>query len=229
MPYQAAGPLGWPSLDPTLDLMSPPLSCTEVGTIWSQAGNSYTQIVDLADVDNSRSILPPGISEDPASPYYTNQVALWVQGATHPAPLSRAKVEQAAAARKTLARAAYAGPDSAPSKLAVREDEPGVRFIAAIPKAEPGSGGQPAQPLPGRKPDDPQLEAGLRYLIRPERTAEEADAKIGELKAYVRGNLDLARQLIGGLELVLHLRYGTSEAQEKMRVLLDDLRPRRAP
>jgi penicillin amidase len=102
MPYQANGPLGLPSLDPALDLVSPPLSCGEVGTIWSQTGNSYTQIVDLSDVDNSRTVLPPGISEDPDSPHHTDQMDLWVRGATHPAPLSRGKVEAITVSRVTL-------------------------------------------------------------------------------------------------------------------------------
>lgn len=102
MPYQAAGPLGFPSLDPELDLVSPPLSCTQGGTIWSQIGNSYTQIVDLANPDNSRTVLPPGISEDPSSPHHTGQMEIWAQGATHPAPLSRAKVEEVTVSRTFL-------------------------------------------------------------------------------------------------------------------------------
>jgi penicillin amidase len=102
MPYQANGPLGFPTLDARLDLTSPPLDCGEVGTIWSQAGNSYTQIVDLDDPDNSRTLLPPGLSEDPDSPHHTDQVALWVRGGVHPAPLSRHRVEEITAQRLTL-------------------------------------------------------------------------------------------------------------------------------
>jgi penicillin G amidase len=102
MPYQAAGPLGFPSLDPDLDLVSPPLSCTQGGTVWSQIGNSYTQIVDLVDPDNSRTVLPPGISEDPESPHHTDQMEIWARGATHPAPLSRARVEEVTVSRTVL-------------------------------------------------------------------------------------------------------------------------------
>lgn len=80
---------GFPSLDPQADRLLPQFTTTAVDTIWSQLGNSYTQIVDLADIDNSRSFLPPGISEDPRSPHYFDQVDLWVKGETHPAPLSR--------------------------------------------------------------------------------------------------------------------------------------------
>ena len=102
MPYQQNGPLQLPALDPVLDLVSPTLSCTQVSTIWSQPGNSYTQIVDLADIDNSRTILPPGISEDPDSPFHTNQAQLWVEGRTHPAPLSRPRIEENAVSRTVL-------------------------------------------------------------------------------------------------------------------------------
>ncbi len=93
MPYQTGGPLQFPAIAPEFDLTSPPLSCGQVGTIWSQRGNSYTQIVDLSDIDNSRTVLPPGISEDPESPHHSDQIDLWVGGTTHPAPLSRSKVE----------------------------------------------------------------------------------------------------------------------------------------
>ncbi|HNS35938.1 MAG TPA: penicillin acylase family protein, partial [Mesotoga sp.] len=65
---------------------------TSANTIWSQLGNSYTQVVDLSNIDNSRAFLPPGISEDPRSPHFFDQVALWVAGETRPAPLSREEV-----------------------------------------------------------------------------------------------------------------------------------------
>jgi len=102
MPYQVNGPLRFPSLDARLDLSSPPLSCGQGSTIWSQRGNSFTQIVDLADPDRSRTLLPPGISEDPESPFHADQMDLWVRGETHPAPLSRAKVEEITVSRLRL-------------------------------------------------------------------------------------------------------------------------------
>ena len=110
MPYQRGGPLQFPAIDSRLDLTSPALACGQIGTIWSQTGNSYTQIVDLADVDNSRSLLPPGISEDPASSHHTDQVDLWVKGTTHPAPLSRQKVLEIAESTLTLAVEDYVAP-----------------------------------------------------------------------------------------------------------------------
>ena len=102
MPYQVNGPLAFPPVDPALDLASPPISCPETGIISSQLGNSYTQIVDLADIDRSRTLLPPGISEDLQSPNHTDQMDLWVQGRTHPAPLSRGRVEDLAISHISL-------------------------------------------------------------------------------------------------------------------------------
>jgi penicillin amidase len=104
MPWQANGPMSITSLNPEFDLESPPLSTGEIGTIWSQPGNSYTQIVDLADPDSARALLPPGISEDPESPFHRNQMEIWVRGETRPAPLSREKVEEGASSRLTLTR-----------------------------------------------------------------------------------------------------------------------------
>lgn len=223
MPYQANGPLGFPSVDPALDLVSPPLSCTQGGTIWSQAGNSYTQVVDLADIDNSRSVLPPGISEDPSSPFYTNQIALWVAGATRPAPLARRKVEPLTVTRQRLQTRSYSGPTGPAPKLAASEREPGTRFIPAIPPAAQISADHRQESLPGRKPDDPRLEAALRYLIRPERVDAELDSKLDELRAYVKDDASLRAQLASGLRLLLHLNYGTAGAQQRMRALLAEL------
>ncbi|MCP5117673.1 MAG: hypothetical protein GY953_43170 [bacterium] len=102
MPYQQQGPMNLPVLQPQHDLVSPPLACGQFGTIWSQKGNSYTQIVDLSDIDNSRAILPPGISEDPESPFHANQMQIWADGASRPAPISRARIEAIATSTQTL-------------------------------------------------------------------------------------------------------------------------------
>jgi penicillin amidase len=107
MPYQENGPMRLPPLGARLTLESPPLSCGQVGTLWSQKGNSYTQIVDLSDPDNSRAVLPPGISEDPESPHRADQMALWAAGGTRPAPLSRRAVEAIATSRQRLAVEPY--------------------------------------------------------------------------------------------------------------------------
>jgi penicillin amidase len=77
------------SLDPSTDFTSPPLICKHTATILSQHGNSYSQNVRFDSIDLSRSVLPPGISENPNSAFFDNQVSLWAEGELHPAPLSR--------------------------------------------------------------------------------------------------------------------------------------------
>ena len=91
LPYQT-NLEGFGSLDPEKDFTSPPLTCVMVDTIWSQRGNSYSHVVDLSNVDNSLSLLPPGVSEDPASPHFKDQINLWAAGEMHPAPLTRERV-----------------------------------------------------------------------------------------------------------------------------------------
>lgn len=108
IPYQRTPPHNLPVVDASLDCTSPPLTCLDTGTIWSQPGNLYSQIVDLADVDRSRSMIAPGNAED--SPYRTNQVDLWVRGTMHPAPLSRAKVEAPGVKAEGLTAVTYTGP-----------------------------------------------------------------------------------------------------------------------
>lgn len=111
MPYQQNGPMQLPVLVREWELVSPPLACGQIGTIWSQKGNSYTQIVDLADPDRSRALLPPGISENPASRDHTNQMDLWVAGGTRPAPLRRAAVERITRDRWLISSRPYEAPD----------------------------------------------------------------------------------------------------------------------
>ena len=93
---------GFGSLDPRSDLTVPALTCVDGGTIKSQAGQSYTQYVPLNDVDSARSLLPPGASELPDSPWRTSSVDLWRKGDLHPAPLSRQAVEKIASSRQVL-------------------------------------------------------------------------------------------------------------------------------
>jgi penicillin G amidase len=90
------------SLAPEYDLDSPPLCCPLTQTIWAQEGGSYSQIVDLGDLDRSLSMLPPGISENPASPHFKDQMDLWARGEFHPAPLSRPGVEAIKRSSKRL-------------------------------------------------------------------------------------------------------------------------------
>lgn len=146
IPYQRTIPLNLPVVDPSLDIVSPPLTCLDTGTIWSQPGNIYSQIVDLSDIDNSRSMCAPGNAED--GPFRTNQVDLWVRGTTHPAPLSRARIEALGNTRtKNLTVIAYKGPLSA-SPLTVGEAPQQARFIPAIPHVAAETKTN-AKPMPG--------------------------------------------------------------------------------
>jgi penicillin amidase len=141
MPYQASERIDFPSANPELDTVSPPVTCGQTQTVWSQIGNAYTQIVDLSDIDNSRTVLPPGVSEDPDSPFYLNQMDLWLRGTTHPAPLSRGKVEAIAASQRTLSTWPYEGAD-APAERVVNTVPEDARLVAAIPPASAAAAAQ---------------------------------------------------------------------------------------
>ena len=93
---------GFPSLDRSLDVVSAPLSDPEGSTIWAQRGNSYSQWIDLSNVDAALALLPLGISEDPESDFYSVEKALWESGDLRAAPLDREAVEAMAEAAITL-------------------------------------------------------------------------------------------------------------------------------
>jgi penicillin G amidase len=57
---------------------------------------SERQIVDLADVDASLSIIPTGQSGQPFSPHWGDQTALWANGEYKPMALSRERIGQLA-------------------------------------------------------------------------------------------------------------------------------------
>jgi penicillin amidase len=57
-------------------------------------GPPYRMICDLADWDNSQSLLAPGQSGNPASPHYDDQVQAWFKGGYHNMWFSRAAVEK---------------------------------------------------------------------------------------------------------------------------------------
>jgi penicillin amidase len=230
IPYQRTLPLNLPVVDASLDIASPPLACLDTGTIWSQPGNIYSQIVDLADVDNSRSMITPGNAEDGA--FRTNQVDLWVRGTMHPAPLSRAKVEALGGKAQNLTVVAYSGSLSSPQKT-VGETPGEARFVPAIPPVAAETKSE-AKPMPGRKPEDPTLEAAFRVILRQGTPPEEVAAKVAECRAYVKGNLGLTDQLrsaaLLGEYLIeesaagrLKVQYGSPYVLEKLKALLQDL------
>ena len=235
IPYQRTIPHNLPVVDASLDLVSPPLTCLDQGTIWSQPGNLYSQLVDLADVDNSRTMTAPGNAED--GPFRTNQVGLWVQGTTHPAPLSRATLESLGVTRTKLAATAYDSPAVSPAKTTLaptggEERGEGVRFIPAIPPVAATAESRPQ--LPGRKPDDPRLEAAFRTILRQGTTPEEVDAKLAECRDHVKGSAGLTEQLrsagVLGVYLIeesaagrLKVPYGSPHVLKQLKALLTDL------
>lgn len=63
---------------------------------------SWRAVYDLADLDRSVGVVPTGISGNPASPHWNDQVGLWGAGAYHPLPFGEAAVEAATVSRITL-------------------------------------------------------------------------------------------------------------------------------
>jgi penicillin amidase len=87
---------GFGTLDRRYDPVFTGLLDIDGGTLWSQKSQSYSQWVNLGDINSSLSLLPVGLSEDPASPHFKDQGALWVTGDLHPAPLDESIVESLA-------------------------------------------------------------------------------------------------------------------------------------
>ena len=63
-----------------------PVDVEYIGTILSQPGNSYSQLVNFADLQASRAVFPPGASEDPASEWFKVQTPTWAAGELAVAP-----------------------------------------------------------------------------------------------------------------------------------------------
>ncbi len=82
---------------------APTLACADGDTIWSQRGETYTQYVDLAAVDGSRSVLPPGNSGDADAPDFTSQLDPWAQGELLPTALTVPAIEALAVDETVLA------------------------------------------------------------------------------------------------------------------------------
>lgn len=68
----------------------------------AQVGPSFRRVVDLADLDASVSVLCGGQSGHPASPHYVDQVQLWRDGGSRPAPFTRPAIERHARYRQVL-------------------------------------------------------------------------------------------------------------------------------
>lgn len=65
-------------------------------------GATYREIIDFADLDNSRITSAPGQSGQPGSPFYGNLLEMWAKGRYFPLRYSRKAVEDAAAHRLML-------------------------------------------------------------------------------------------------------------------------------
>jgi len=63
---------------------------------------SHRQIFDLTNWDNARMVSIPGQSGRLTSPHYGDQLPLWLKGEHHPAPWSRAAVENQAESKLIL-------------------------------------------------------------------------------------------------------------------------------
>ena len=212
------------------------MTCLDTGTIWSQPGNVYTQIVDLADLDNSRAMIAPGNCEDGTSPLRTAGIDLWVQGRTRPAPLSRDKVDQLGCSTTRVEARSYQGP-LASSPMTVDKLDSAAQLFSAIPAVEPAKEVVEPRPRPAeaQKPDDPQLEAAFRVILRSSGTAnEEVDAQLAEARKYVEGKPELTKQLRGAAVLGIYLieesaagrlkvHYGSPYVLERLRELLREL------
>ena len=221
---------GFPGLDSRCDVQMPMLTTIDGATILSQRAQSYTQYVPLHDVDQALSILPIGSSDDPASVYRFSTYGPWSQGQLHPAPLSREAVHRLAVSQEVLGRKLRPQRQVAPQRGAVRGSDPRGRQRPPAVRKE-----VPRVPLPGKKPDDPTLEAAIRYLNRQERTDKEVEQKLVELRRYVAGNETLKAELIAGLELFTHLmresqagrmpiRYGTPQTLKRVEALYKELK-----
>ena len=71
-------------------------------TVDPVSSNSYRMLVDFSDIDKTLTQLSPGDSGDPASPHFSDQAQMWVNGEYKPKPHSRDKVVAIAASHVTL-------------------------------------------------------------------------------------------------------------------------------
>ena len=65
-------------------------------------GPSYRFIVDMANPESGHSLLAPGMSGQPSSPHYDDQVQAWLDGEYHPMLFAREDVEREAESRLVL-------------------------------------------------------------------------------------------------------------------------------
>jgi hypothetical protein len=105
--YCVSGPEPDCPLDPA-ESFAVPLDAPFVDSLLSSNGSSGTGTVDFSSIDSSRFLVPPGTSEDPASPYFAPGVPAWLGAdagdptAVPLAPLDRALIESRPTTTETL-------------------------------------------------------------------------------------------------------------------------------
>ena len=82
-------------------------------------------------------MLAPGVSEDPESPFYLNQMDLWAKGQLRAAPLSRDRIEKLAVATSVIEIRPFSGEDLLAERTVAAEPE-GAQFYPAIPAEDAG-------------------------------------------------------------------------------------------
>lgn len=78
-----------------------PVRSTDDGALFTPPGQNYTQVVELGQDGTARSLLPPGASEHPG-PHELDQVPLWENEGTKPAPRTLAEVQASGPYTETL-------------------------------------------------------------------------------------------------------------------------------
>jgi penicillin amidase len=78
--YLGAGPFPLPGATTTLRASPHAYAEGKFDAVW---GVSFRQIVDMGDVGAARGVIATGNSGHPASPFYRDQVELWLRGDYH--------------------------------------------------------------------------------------------------------------------------------------------------
>jgi hypothetical protein len=106
--------------------------------------------------------------------------------------------------------------------------------VPAIPAVEPPRQADQPRPIPGKKPDDPRLEAAFRVILRQGTAEAEVDAQLARCRELAAAEPALAGQLraaaILGVYLIeesaagrLVVKYGSAYVLGSLRELLAEL------
>jgi penicillin amidase len=74
------------------DAFKQELECIKKNTIWSQAGEAFNFFVDIDALDESKALMPPGVSEDPLNDSAYAHLDAWTEGSMFAAPLGLSEV-----------------------------------------------------------------------------------------------------------------------------------------